>query len=93
MARVNPKDSAKRAKAEMYRRLILESADLERRPLAQVSPGRYSVRVWVKDLDGWRASYDEWQRLVVEWSDTGRLGSLPAIGPSPEIWLIQARIS
>lgn len=73
--------------------LILESADLERRPMAQVSPGQYRLKVWAKDLDKWRASYDEWQRRVVEWSDTGRDGPLPAPGPSPEIWLIQAWIS
>lgn len=61
--------------------------------MAQVSPGRYSVKVWAKDLDKWSASYDTWRRLVVEWSDTGRDGPLPTIGPSPEIWLIQARTS
>lgn len=70
--------------------LQVEAEDLERRSLAQVVPGRYRVRVWVKGQADTDAKLDSWRHRVVEWSDTGRNGPLPSPEPSDETWLIQA---
>jgi hypothetical protein len=70
--------------------VIVESEDLERRPLLEVVPGAYRVRVWVKGMLDSSAGLEDWRRRVVEWSDTGRNGPLPTPEPSSETWLIQA---
>ena len=70
--------------------LQIETADVERVPLAQVEPGRYQVRVWSKGIQQGLAGLEEWRRRLIAWSDTGRQGPAPTAGPSPETWLVRA---
>jgi hypothetical protein len=70
--------------------LQIETADVERVPLAQVEPGRYQVRVWSRGIQQGLADLEEWRRRLIAWSDTGRQGPAPTPGPSAETWLVRA---
>jgi hypothetical protein len=70
--------------------LRVETADVERVPLAQVEPGKYRVRVWAMGMQEGLAGLEEWRRRFINWSDTGCEGAAPTPEPSPETWLIQA---
>jgi hypothetical protein len=70
--------------------LMVETADVERVPLAQVEPGRYQVRVWAKGIQEGLDGLEDWRGRLIAWSDSGRHGPAPSPEPSAETWLIQA---